>query len=189
MEVESTHVFGGNVTTGTVYLTGYAPNGGYTVNLTSTQPTVKRPFATGHGWATVGLNTEYVWFAAVEDSRWAGHHFAFELPRDSIGRAMRNGARIYWVCPLVEESETSDLAAATERHADLKRLFGDRVGLVHGRMKGSDKDTAMAAFQRGDRQILVATTVIEVGVDVPEASVMVIEQLDKLISKVRRDCE
>jgi ATP-dependent DNA helicase RecG len=98
---------------------------------------------------------------------------------EAIGRAMRNGARIYWVCPLVEESETSDLAAATERHADLKRLFGDRVGLVHGRMKGSDKDTAMAAFQRGDRQILVATTVIEVGVDVPEASVMVIEHAER----------
>ena len=57
--------------------------------ITSVQPTVKRPFATGHGWATVGLNTEYVWFAAVEDSRWAGHHFAFELPRDPISRAMR----------------------------------------------------------------------------------------------------
>jgi len=57
--------------------------------ITSVQPTVKRPFATGHGWATVGLNTEYVWFAAVEDSRWAGHHFAFELPRDATSRAMR----------------------------------------------------------------------------------------------------
>ena len=98
---------------------------------------------------------------------------------DAIGRAMNNGARIYWVCPLVEESETSDLAAATERHADLMRIFGDKVGLVHGRMKGSDKDAAMAAFQRGDTQILVATTVIEVGVDVPEANVMVIEHAER----------
>jgi ATP-dependent DNA helicase RecG len=98
---------------------------------------------------------------------------------EAIGRAMPNGARIYWVCPLVEESETSDLAAATERHADLKRIFGDKVGLVHGRMKGGDKDEAMAAFQRGDTQILVATTVIEVGVDVPEATVMVIEHAER----------
>ena len=57
--------------------------------ITSVQATVKRPFTTGHGWATVGLNSEYVWFAAVEDSRWGGHHFAFELPRDPISRAMR----------------------------------------------------------------------------------------------------
>jgi ATP-dependent DNA helicase RecG len=98
---------------------------------------------------------------------------------EAIGRAIQNGARIYWVCPLVEESETSDLAAATERQADLRRIFGDKVGLVHGRMKGGEKDEAMAAFQRGDTQILVATTVIEVGVDVPEATVMVIEHAER----------
>jgi ATP-dependent DNA helicase RecG len=98
---------------------------------------------------------------------------------EAIGRAIQNGARIYWVCPLVEESETSDLAAATERQADLRRIFGDKVGVVHGRMKGGDKDEAMAAFQRGDTQILVATTVIEVGVDVPEANVMVIEHAER----------
>jgi len=98
---------------------------------------------------------------------------------EAIGRAMQNGARIYWVCPLVEESETTDLAAATERHADLKRIFGKKVGLVHGRMKGTDKDEAMARFQRGDTQILVATTVIEVGVDVPEATIMVIEHAER----------
>jgi ATP-dependent DNA helicase RecG len=98
---------------------------------------------------------------------------------EAIGRAVESGARVYWVCPLVEESETSDLAAATERHADLKRIFGDRVGLVHGRMKGSDKDAAMTAFQRGDTQILVATTVIEVGVDVAEASIMIIEHAER----------
>jgi ATP-dependent DNA helicase RecG len=98
---------------------------------------------------------------------------------EAIGRAMQNGARIYWVCPLVEESETTDLAAATERHVDLKRIFGDKVGLVHGRMKGGDKDEAMAAFQSGDTQILVATTVIEVGVDVPEANIIVIEHAER----------
>ncbi len=98
---------------------------------------------------------------------------------EAIGRAMQNGARIYWVCPLVEESETSDLAAATERRADLKRIFGDKVGLVHGRLKAADKDEAMTRFQRGETQILVATTVIEVGVDVPEATIMVIEHAER----------
>jgi ATP-dependent DNA helicase RecG len=98
---------------------------------------------------------------------------------EATGRAMGSGARIYWVCPLVEESETSDLAAATDRHADLTRIFGDKVGLIHGRMRGSDKDAAMAAFQRGHTQILVATTVIEVGVDVPEASIIVIEHAER----------
>jgi ATP-dependent DNA helicase RecG len=98
---------------------------------------------------------------------------------EAIGRAMQAGARIYWVCPLVEESETSDLATATERHADLVRIFGAKAGLVHGRMKGVDKDGGMAAFQRGDTQILVATTVIEVGVDVPEATIIVIEHAER----------
>jgi ATP-dependent DNA helicase RecG len=98
---------------------------------------------------------------------------------EAIGRAMQNGARVYWVCPLVAESETSDLAAATERHADLKRIFGGKVGLVHGRMKGGDKDRAMAAFQSGETRILVATTVIEVGVDVSEATVIVIEHAER----------
>ena len=94
-------------------------------------------------------------------------------------RALETGARIYWGCPLVEESETLDLAAAEERHAHLKRVFGDRVGLVHGQMKGADKDAAMADFAQGRTRILVATTVIEVGVDVPEASVMVIEHAER----------
>jgi ATP-dependent DNA helicase RecG len=94
-------------------------------------------------------------------------------------RALEAGARIYWVCPLVEESESLDLAAATDRHAHLKMLFGEAVGLVHGQMKGAEKDTAMADFAAGRTQILVATTVIEVGVDVPEASVMLIEHAER----------
>ena len=96
-----------------------------------------------------------------------------------LSRALGNGARAYWVCPLVEESEDSDLSAATERHADLVRIFGNRVGLIHGRMRGPDKDEAMSAFARGDTQILVATTVIEVGVDVPEATIIVIEHAER----------
>ena len=97
----------------------------------------------------------------------------------AVRRALDTGARIYWVCPLVEESESLDLAAAEDRHAHLKMVFGDAVGLVHGRMKGAEKDAAMAAFAAGDTRILVATTVIEVGVDVPEASVMVIEHAER----------
>jgi ATP-dependent DNA helicase RecG len=97
----------------------------------------------------------------------------------AVARAVGQGARVYWVCPLVEESEALDLAAAEERHAALARRFGNRVGLVHGRMKGADKDAAMAAFAGGDLDILVATTVIEVGVDVPEATVMVIEHAER----------
>ncbi|MBC7953735.1 MAG: ATP-dependent DNA helicase RecG [Rhodospirillaceae bacterium] len=96
-----------------------------------------------------------------------------------VQRAMAHGARVYWVCPLVEESENSDLAAADERHRHLSQLFGDRVGLVHGKMKGPAKDKVMAAFAEGSLDILVATTVIEVGVNVPEATIMVIEHAER----------
>ncbi|MBO6503967.1 MAG: ATP-dependent DNA helicase RecG [Kordiimonadaceae bacterium] len=96
-----------------------------------------------------------------------------------IGRAVQAGARAYWVCPLVEESELMDLAAAEERYGSLKHMFGDRVGLVHGKMKGPEKDAVMEMFQRGDISILVSTTVIEVGVNVPEATIMVIEQAER----------
>jgi ATP-dependent DNA helicase RecG len=98
---------------------------------------------------------------------------------DAVGRAVNDGRRVYWVCPLVEESESSDLAAAEERFAALEASFGATVDLVHGRMKGADKDAAMARFAAGETRILVATTVIEVGVDVPEATVMVIEHAER----------
>ncbi|MCY4548587.1 MAG: ATP-dependent DNA helicase RecG [Defluviicoccus sp.] len=98
---------------------------------------------------------------------------------DRLRRAIAGGARVFWVCPVVEESETLDLAAATERHAALEVLFGDRVGLLHGRMKGPEKDAAMARFAGGEIDILVATTVIEVGVDVAEASVVVVEHAER----------
>ncbi len=97
----------------------------------------------------------------------------------AVGRALDEGKRVYWVCPLVEESETGDLAAAEERFADLKQHFGTKVDLVHGQMKGADKDAAMARFSSGESQLLVATTVIEVGVDVPAATVMVIEHAER----------
>jgi ATP-dependent DNA helicase RecG len=108
------------------------------------------------------------------------------LPLSRIGdvtarltNAIAGGARVFWVCPLVDESEAVDLAAATERRAALEIQFPGRVGLVHGQMKGTAKDRAMAAFARGDIDILVATTVIEVGIDVPEATIMVIEHAER----------
>ncbi|MPZ59522.1 MAG: ATP-dependent DNA helicase RecG, partial [Rhizobiales bacterium] len=97
----------------------------------------------------------------------------------AVGRAIGEGKRVYWVCPLVEESETVDLAAAEDRFAQLKDRFGAPVDLVHGRMKGADKDRAMARFAAGETRLLVATTVIEVGVDVPQATVMVIEHAER----------
>ncbi len=97
----------------------------------------------------------------------------------AVARALNQGAKVYWVCPLVEESEAVDLAAAEDRYAELKARFGARVGLVHGRMKGKEKDAAMAAFAAGPVDLLVATTVIEVGVDVPRATVMVIEHAER----------
>lgn len=98
---------------------------------------------------------------------------------EAVARKVREGERVYWVCPLVDESEQVDLAAATERHAQLKERFGSRVGLVHGKMKGADKDAVMAAFAAGDLDVLVATTVIEVGVNVPAATVMVVEHAER----------
>jgi ATP-dependent DNA helicase RecG len=98
---------------------------------------------------------------------------------DGLGRHLAAGRQAYWVCPLVEESEVSDLAAAEERARLLQLRFGDQVGVVHGRMKGPEKDAVMAAFQRGDVKVLVATTVIEVGVDVPNATLMIVEHADR----------
>jgi ATP-dependent DNA helicase RecG len=97
-----------------------------------------------------------------------------------LGRHIASGGQAYWVCPLVEESEKSDAAAAEERSHLLKQRFGDdRVGLVHGRMKGAEKDSVMARFASGELAVLVATTVIEVGVDVPNATLMVVEGAER----------
>ncbi len=96
-----------------------------------------------------------------------------------LARALARGERAYWVCPLVEESEKIDLAAAEERAAMLKKALGLPVGLVHGRMKAAERDAAMASFKSGETRLLVATTVIEVGVDVPEATIMVVEHAER----------
>jgi len=116
---------------------------------------------------------------------------------ESLRRKIAEGVRIYWVCPLVEESEVLDLAAAEERYDVLKGALGDRVGLVHGRMKSSEKDEVMEKFSTGALDVLVATTVIEVGVNVPEATIMIIEhaerfglsQLHQLRGRVGRGAE
>jgi ATP-dependent DNA helicase RecG len=103
----------------------------------------------------------------------------FDEVIEGLRRAMAKGARVYWVCPLVEESELVDLAAAEERFKTLEMAFPDKVGLVHGRMRGNAKDEIMARFKGGDIALLVSTTVIEVGVDVPEATIMVIENSER----------
>lgn len=92
---------------------------------------------------------------------------------------LAQGDRIYWVCPLVEESELIDLSAAEDRYAALVQIFPGRVGLIHGRLKGDEKDFVMGQFIAGEIDILVATTVIEVGVNVPEATVMIIEHSER----------
>jgi ATP-dependent DNA helicase RecG len=101
---------------------------------------------------------------------------------DGIGRAIQKGAKVYWVCPLIEESEVTDLAAAEDRYAMMKARLGNTVALIHGRMKPAERDVVMEAFAAKDDsgpKILVATTVIEVGVDVPDATIMVIEHAER----------
>ena len=97
----------------------------------------------------------------------------------AVARAAKKGEQIYWVCPLVEESAHFPVTAAQDRHAELQRHFGDRVGLVHGRMSGAEKDAVMAAFHEGVLSVLIATTVIEVGVNAPNATVIVIEHAER----------
>jgi ATP-dependent DNA helicase RecG len=98
---------------------------------------------------------------------------------DGIARALDGGARVYWVCPLVAESELLDVAAAEARFAALRERFGDVVGLAHGRQEGAVREAAIGDFASGGTRLLVATTVIEVGVDVPDATVMVIEHAER----------
>jgi ATP-dependent DNA helicase RecG len=98
---------------------------------------------------------------------------------DAVGRALTGGKLVYWICPLVEESETVNLTDAEQRFESLKARFGDKVGLVHGKMRGTDKDRVMAQFAAREIGLLVATTVVEVGVDVPAATIMVIENAER----------
>ena len=104
-----------------------------------------------------------------------------EYPRvlDRLQARIEEGAQAFWVCPLVEESEVLDVISAEDRFAELKKVFGDRVALVHGRLTAAQKQAEMERFVRADAKILVATTVIEVGVDVPAASIMIIEHAER----------
>jgi len=109
---------------------------------------------------------------------------AVPMPRERevvmrLRSAIANGAQAFWICPLVSESEFSDLTAAEDRAAALRGVLGSCVGLIHGRMTSSDKDAVMADFAEGRLSVLVATTVVEVGVNVPNASIMVIEQAER----------
>lgn len=102
---------------------------------------------------------------------------------ERLRAALRDGKKAYWICPLVEDSDESDLMSVESRHASLVEAFGrefaDQIALVHGRMNSDDKDHAMSAFKSGQTRLLVATTVIEVGVDVPDATIMVIEHAER----------
>ncbi|WP_274629076.1 ATP-dependent DNA helicase RecG [Arvimicrobium flavum] len=98
---------------------------------------------------------------------------------DRMHKAVSEGQKIYWICPLVEESEEIKLMSAEDRFNSLKPVFGSAIGLVHGRMKGAEKDEAMRAFKSGETRVLIATTVIEVGVDVPDATIIVIEHAER----------
>lgn len=97
----------------------------------------------------------------------------------ALERRLKDGTQAYWVCPLVEESEKIDLSAATERFESLQRIFGSEVGLIHGKMKESEKDAVMEEFKNGKLKLLVSTTVIEVGVNVPAATIMIVEHAER----------
>lgn len=98
---------------------------------------------------------------------------------EGVGRAIKTGDQVYWVCPLVEDSELIDLSSVEDRHRQLTAIFGNRVGLLHGRLSAQEKEAMSQAFKRGEYDILVATTVIEVGVDAPNATIMVIEHAER----------
>ncbi|MCG8491169.1 MAG: ATP-dependent DNA helicase RecG, partial [Sneathiellales bacterium] len=157
---------------------GREENGGVDVLVMTATPIPRTLALTAYGDMDVSVIAEKPPGRKPVDTR------AIEIERlddlaASLGRKLEENERIYWVCPLVEESEVSDLAAAEDRYTYLKALYPDQVGLVHGKMKADEKEAAMEAFKNGNTNILVATTVIEVGVDVPEATVMIIEHAER----------
>ena len=103
----------------------------------------------------------------------------FDEVSGGIARALNRSAKVFWICPVVEVSVVTDAAAAEERYRALSELLPGRVGLVHGRMRSAEKDRAMAAFGEGPTDLLVATTVVEVGIDVPAATIMVVEHAER----------
>lgn len=157
---------------------GRKENGGVDVLVMTATPIPRTLALTAYGDMDVSIIDEKPPGRKPVDTR------AIDLDRlDDVARGLKRKIdaeeRIYWVCPLVEESDVLDVAAATERFRHLDQLYGGEVGLIHGRMKAEEKDETMQAFMSGSLKILVATTVIEVGVDVPEATVMVIEHAER----------
>lgn len=157
---------------------GRSENGGVDVLVMTATPIPRTLALTAYGDMDVSIIDEKPPGRKPVDTR------AVSLDRlDDVAfglkRKLQAGERIYWVCPLVEESDILDVAAAEERYRVLHQQYGDQVGLIHGRLKPEEKDEAMQLFMAGDINILVATTVIEVGVDVPEATVMIIEHAER----------
>jgi ATP-dependent DNA helicase RecG len=133
---------------------------------------------TAYGDMDVSRLTEKPFGRQKVDTRTMPHDRLEELV-DGLSRALTSGQKAYWVCPLIEESESLDKAAAEARLQYLSQRFPGRTGLMHGRMKGDEKDEIMRRFQAGEISLLVSTTVIEVGVDVPDASIMIVENAER----------
>ncbi|WP_370153222.1 ATP-dependent DNA helicase RecG [Ferrovibrio sp.] len=161
---------------------GQRDKGGVDVLVMTATPIPRTLSLTAYGDMDVSLLTEKPPGRTPVDTRTVAADRYMDVVA-AVKRKVEAGERVYWVCPLVEESEQSDMAAAAERHSALKQALepelGPVIGLVHGQMKAADKDAAMEAFAAGTTKLLVATTVIEVGVDVPEATLIVIEHAER----------
>jgi ATP-dependent DNA helicase RecG len=154
-------------------------DGGTDVLVMTATPIPRTLLMTHYGDLDVSRLTEKPAGRKPVDTRLANVERIEEII-DGLKRAVNEGAQIYWVCPLIESTETSELAAAEARAAHLAQVLGPgKVGLLHGAMSGAAKDETMAAFSSGQLAVLVATTVIEVGVNVPNASIMVIEHAER----------
>ncbi|MBN9280387.1 MAG: ATP-dependent DNA helicase RecG, partial [Hyphomicrobium sp.] len=154
-------------------------DGGTDVLVMTATPIPRTLLMTHYGDLDVSRLTEKPAGRKPVDTRLANVERIEEIV-DGLKRAVNEGAQIYWVCPLIESTETSELAAAEARAAHLTQVLGPgKVGLLHGAMSGTSKDETMAAFSSGQLSVLVATTVIEVGVNVPNASIMVIEHAER----------
>ncbi len=154
-------------------------DGGTDVLVMTATPIPRTLLMTHYGDLDVSRLTEKPAGRKPVDTRLASTERIEEII-DGLKRAVHEGAQIYWVCPLIESTETSEMAAAEARAAHLAQVLGaSKVGLLHGAMSGPAKDATMAAFSEGKLSVLVATTVIEVGVNVPNASIMVIEHAER----------
>ena len=154
-------------------------DGGTDVLVMTATPIPRTLLMTHYGDLDVSRLTEKPAGRKPVDTRLASSERLEEIV-DGLRRAVNEGAQIYWVCPLIESSDTSELAAAEARAAHLAQVLGEgKVGLLHGAMSGPAKDKTMAAFMAAELSVLVATTVIEVGVNVPNASIMVIEHAER----------